>query len=162
MEITTKTIAILAIASVIGFGSLVVFSEIYLSVGFGLLDGRLNGYDVEAVTRYLALLSAENRQFYIGPFRALDTIVPPLLAATFTAIIWTLGSTLWRITVVFPLIYVIADLLENTLVGQILQVTTIDAETVSRASDMTQLKWLFPVLSLAMVFWLWRKGRKQA
>ena len=33
MEITTKTIAILAIASVIGFGLLVVFSEIYLSVG---------------------------------------------------------------------------------------------------------------------------------
>jgi hypothetical protein len=162
MAITTKTIAILAIASVIGFGSLVVCSEIYLSVGFGLLDGRLNGYDVEAVTRYLALLSAENRRVYIGPFRALDTIVPPLLAATFTAIIWTLGSTLWRIMVVFPLIYVIADLRENTLVGQLLQVTTIDAETVSRASDMTQLKWLFPVLSLAMVFWLWRKGRKQA
>ena len=51
MAITTKTIAILAIASAIGFGSLVVLSEIYLSVGFGLLDGRLNGYDVEAVKR---------------------------------------------------------------------------------------------------------------
>jgi hypothetical protein len=100
MEITTKTIAILAIASVIGFGLLVVFSEIYLSAGFGLLDGRLNGYDVEAVSRYLALLSAESRQFYICPLRALDTIVPPLLAATFSVIIWTLGSTLWRITVV--------------------------------------------------------------
>jgi len=162
MVITTKTIAILTIASVIGFGSLVVFSEIYLSVGYGLLDGRLNGYDVEAVTRYLALLSAENRQVYIGPFRALDTIVPPLLAATFTAVIWTLGSTLWRITVVFPVIYVIADLRENVLVGQILQVTTIDAETVSRASDMTQLKWLFTALSLAVVFWLWRQGRTQA
>ena len=162
MAITTKTIAILTIASVIGFGSLVVFSEIYLSVGYGLLDGRLNGYDVEAVTRYLALLSAENRQVYIGPFRALDTIVPPLLAATFTAVIWTLGSTLWRITVVFPVIYVIADLRENVLVGQILQVTTIDAETVSRASDMTQLKWLFTVLSLAVVLWLWRQGRMQA
>jgi hypothetical protein len=152
MEITTKTIAILAIASVIGFGLLVVFWEIYLSVGFGLLDGRLNGYDVEAVTRYLALLAAENRQYYIGPFSALDTIVPPLLAATFTAIIWTLGSTFWRITVVFPLFYLIADLRENALVGKILQVTTTDAETVSRASDMTQLKWLFTVLSLAVVF----------
>jgi hypothetical protein len=104
------------------------------------------------VSRYLALLSAESRQFYIGPFRALDTIVPPLLAATFSVIIWTLGSTLWRITVVFPLIYVIADLRENALVGQILQVTTTDAETVSRASDMTQLKWLFSVLSLTVVF----------
>ena len=162
MAITTKTIAILTIASVIGFGSLVVFSEIYLSVGYGLLDGRLNGYDVEAVTRYLALLSAENRQVYIGPFRALDTIVPPLLAATFTAVIWTLGSTLWRITVVFPVIYVIADLRENALVGQILQVTTLDAETVSRASDMTQLKWLFTLLSLAVVLWLWRQGQTWA
>ena len=162
MEITTKTIAILAITSVVGFGLLIVFSEIYLSVGSGLLDGRLYGYDVEAVTRYLALFSAENRQFYIGPFRALDIIVPPLLAATFTAIIGTLGSTLWRITVIFPLIYVIADLRENALVGQILQVTTTDAETVSRASDRTQLKWLFSVLSLAVVFWLWRQGRTQA
>jgi hypothetical protein len=162
MAITTKTIAILAIASVIGFGSLVVFSEIYLSVGSGLLDGRLNGYDVEAVTRYLALLSAEDLQFYIGPFRALDTIVPPLLAATFTAIIWTLGSTLWSIMVVFPLIYVIADLRENALVGQILQGNTLDAETVSRASDMTQLKSLFIVMSLAVVLWLWRQGRTQA
>jgi hypothetical protein len=162
MAITTKTIAILAIASVFGFGSLVVFSEIYLSVGSGLLDGRLNGYDVEAVTRYLALLSAEDLQFYIGPFRALDTIVPPLLAATFTAIIWTLGSTLWSIMVVFPLIYVIADLRENALVGQILQGNTLDAETVSRASDMTQLKSLFIVMSLAVVLWLWRQGRTQA
>ena len=162
MAITTKTIAILAIASAIGFGSLVVLSEIYLSVGFGLLDGRLNGYDVEAVNRYLALLSLGNRQFYIGPFRALDTIVPPLLAATFAAIIWTLGRSLWRTAVVFPLIYVIADLRENALVGQILQATTLDAETVSRASDMTQLKWLFTVLSLAVVLRLWRQGRTQA
>ena len=162
MAITTKKIAILAIASAIGFGSLVVLSEIYLSVGFGLLDGRLYGYDVEAVSRYLALLSSENRQFYIGSFRVLDTIVPPLLATTFAAIIWTLGSTLWRTTVVFPLIYVIADLRENALVGQILQATTLDAQTVSSASDMTQLKWLFTVLSFAVVLWLWRQGRTQA
>lgn len=126
MAITTETIAILAIASAIGFGSLVVLLEIYLSVGFGLLDGRLNGYDVEAVNRYLGLLSAENRQFYIGPFRALDTIVPPLLATTFAAIIWTLGKTLWRTEVVFPLIYGTADLRENALVGKILQATTLD------------------------------------
>ena len=137
-------------------------AEIYLSVGFGLLDGRLNGYDVEAVNKYLALLSSENRQFYIGSFRVLDTIFPPLLATTFAAIIWTLGSTLWRTTVVFPLIYVIADLRENALVGQILQATTLDAETVSSASDMTQLKWLFTVLSFAVVLWLWRQGRTQA
>ena len=117
MAIMTKTIAILAIASAIGFGSLVVLLEIYLSVGFGLLDGRLNGYDVEAVNRYFALLSPENRQFYLGPFRGLDAIVPPLLAATFAAIIWTHGSTLWRTAVVYPLIYVIADFRENALVG---------------------------------------------
>lgn len=127
MAITTETIAILAIASAIGFGSLVVLSEIYLNVGFGLLDGRLNGYDVEAVNRYLGLLSAENSQVYIGPFRALDTIVPPLLATTFAAIIWTLGKTLWRTEVVFPLIYGTADLRENALVGKILQATTLDA-----------------------------------
>ena len=126
MAITTETIAILAIASAIGFGSLVVLSEIYLNVGFGLLDGRLNGYDVEAVNRYLGLLSAENSQVYIGPFRALDTIVPPLLATTFAAIIWTLGKTLWRTEVVFPLIYGTADLRENALVGKILQATTLD------------------------------------
>ena len=127
MAITTETIAILAIASAIGFGSLVVLSEIYLNVCFGLLDGRLNGYDVEAVNRYLGLLSAENSQVYIGPFRALDTIVPPLLATTFAAIIWTLGKTFWRTEVVFPLIYVTADLRENALVGKILQATTLDA-----------------------------------
>lgn len=126
MAITTETIAILAIASAIGFGSLVVLSEIYLSVGFGMLDGRLNGYDVEAVNRYLGRLSAENSQVYIGPFRALDTIVPPLLATTFAAIIWTLGKTLWRTEVVFPLIYGTADLRENALVGKILQATTLD------------------------------------
>ena len=126
MAITTETIAILAIASAIGFGSLVVLLEIYLSVGFGLLDGRLNGYDVEAVNRYLGLLSAENSQVYIGPFCALDTIVPPLLATTFAAIIWTLGKTLWRTEVVFPLIYGTADLRENALVGKILQATTLD------------------------------------
>ena len=126
MAITTETIAILAIASAIGFGSLVVLSEIYLNVCFGLLDGRLNGYDVKAVNRYLGLLSAENSQVYIGPFRALDTIVPPLLATTFAAIIWTLGKTLWRTEVVFPLIYGTADLRENALVGKILQATTLD------------------------------------
>ena len=126
MASTTETTAILAIASAIGFGSLVVLSEIYLNVGFGLLDGRLNGYDVEAVNRYLGLLSAENSQVYIGPFRALDTIVPPLLATTFAAIIWTLGKTLWRTEVVFPLIYGTVDLRENALVGKILQATTLD------------------------------------
>jgi hypothetical protein len=163
MTISTKTLAILAIASAIGFTALVVLSEIYLSAGLGLLDGRLNGYDADAVTTYLGLLSEENRQFYIGPFRTLDTIVPPMLAATFAAMIWKLGNKLWRLTVIFPLIYVVADLRENALVGQILKAGNgnFDNAMAASASDMTQLKWLFTVLSLAAVLWLWRKGRAQ-
>ena len=91
----------------------------------------------------------------------MDSIVPPLLALTFSALIWTLGTPVWRATIILPLIYVIADLRENAIVGKILQSAgrDIDADLVANASDMTQLKWLFTVLSLGVVLWLWRKGR---
>jgi len=161
MALSTKTLAILTFASALGFGVLVVLSEMYLGVGDGLLDGRLIGYDVEAVTKYLGLLSKENLAFYIGPFRVLDSIVPPLLALTFSALIWTLGTPVWRATIILPLVYVLADLRENAIVGKILQSAgrDIDADLVASASDMTQLKWLFTVLSLGVFLWLWRKGR---
>lgn len=163
MAFSTKALAILTFASAIGFGALVVLSEMYLSAGNGLLDGRLNGYDGAAVFKYLELLPREGRAFYAGPFRILDSIVPPLLALTFIALIWTLGQRFWRVTIIFPLVYVFADLRENALVGQILQAGTknLDAGVVASASNMTQLKWLFTVLSLGVVLWLWRKGRTQ-
>ena len=163
MIFSTKTLTILTFTSAVGFGALVVVYEIYLSAGDGLLDVRLIGYDVGAVTNYLELLSNEARAFYLGPFRTLDTIVPPLLALTFIALIWSLGQKFWRVTVIFPLIYVFADLRENALVGQILRAgpKNLDGDMISSASDMTQLKWLFTVLSLAVVLWLWRKGRTQ-
>jgi hypothetical protein len=163
MIFSTKTLAILTFASALGFGALVALSETYLSAGYGLLDVRLIGYDVGAVTNYLELLSNEARAFYLGPFRTLDTIVPPLLALTFIALIWSLGQKFWRVTVIFPLIYVFADLRENALVGQILRAgpENLDGDMISSASDMTQLKWLFTVLSLAVVLWLWRKWRTQ-
>jgi hypothetical protein len=161
MVVSTKTIAVLAIALAVGLGLLVVLSGTYLSVGLGLLDGCLNGYDGEAVNRYLVKLSAESCQFYIGASRTLDIIIPLVLATTFAAIIWRLGSFLWRTTVFFSLIYVIADLRDNALVELMLQASTFDVGTLSAASDMTQLKWLFPVLSLAVFLWLWRQGRIQ-
>jgi hypothetical protein len=40
MAFSTKALAILTFASAIGFGALVVLSEMYLSAGNGLLDGR--------------------------------------------------------------------------------------------------------------------------
>ncbi len=118
MVLSTKTLAILTLASAIGFGALIVLSEMYLGAGDSLLDGRLIGYDVEAVTKYLGLLSKENFAFYTGLFWILDSIVPPLLALTFSALIWTLGTPVWRATIILPLIYVIADLRENAIVGK--------------------------------------------
>lgn len=163
MVVSTKTLALLTLASAILFGALVVLSEIYLSVGEGLLDGRVIGYDVDAVAKYLGQLPNESRTFYLGTFRTLDTILPPLLGLTFIALIWSLGQKFWRSTIIFPLIYVIADLRENALVGQILRagLKNLDANMVANASNMTQLKWLFIVLSLGVVLWLWRKGRAQ-
>lgn len=161
MRVSNTTMAMLAIASAVGFGASVLLSEIYLSVGDGLLDGRLAGYDTASVNQYLGLLPAEGLTFYIGSFRVLDTIVPPVLALTFIGLIWTLGKTFWRAAIIFPLVYAFADLRENALVGQILNagIGGSEDELVNNASDMTQLKWLFLVLSLGVVLWLWRKGR---
>ena len=161
MVSATKTIAVPAIALTVGLGLLVVSSGMYPSVGLGLLDARLNSNNLEAANRYLIKPFEESRQFYIGALRTLDIIIPLLLATTFAAIIWTLESFLWRTTFIFPLIYVIADLRDNVLVEQMLQASTFDVGTVSAASDMTQLKWLFPVLSLAVFLWLWRQERTQ-
>lgn len=163
MIFSSKTLAILTFASALGFGAMVVLSEIYLSAWDSLLDGRLIGYDVGAVTKYLELLSNEARAFSIGPFLSLGTIVPPLLALTFIALIWSLGQKFWRVTVIFSMICVFADLRENAFVGQILLAgfENLNGDMISITSDMTQLKWLFTVLSLAVVLWLWRKGWAQ-
>lgn len=163
MDFPTKVLGVMALIAALCFGMLIVSSEMYLSVGSGLLDGRMFGYDAAAVRLYLGQLSEPELWFYAGPFRLLDTVAPPLLALTFVGLIWTLGRSLWRMAVILPLVYLIADLRENALVGQILNIGIegLDANLVMKASNMTQLKWAFLVLSLGVVLWLWKKGRVQ-
>ena len=66
MAFSTKALAILTFASAIGFGALVVLTEMYLSAGNGLLDGRLNGYDGSAVFKYLELFITNTISIQIG------------------------------------------------------------------------------------------------
>ena len=151
----------LAAVAAIGFAILVVLSEMRLGYGEGLLDGRMGGYDVQAVRDYLTVLPPDALTFYIGTFRVMDTVIPPLIALALAAVIWSSSGRILRVLVLLPVLYVGCDLYENALVARVLAagIDGLNAADVAAASQMTMAKWAFTLASLAAAILTWRKTR---
>ena len=112
--------------------------------GLAIFDLRPTGYNYQDAQAFLDALSVEGRQFYLNVQHRLDLIYPPLLALT---LIWAIGRLAdahrtAAVLAIFPMIAMIADLLENAAVADLLEGGSqmMTAEMVSRASWHTIAK----------------------
>ena len=142
--------------------------------GLPVFDLRIGGYTFEEAKTYLAALTPEGRDIYLGPVRLIDTIFPGLLAATlYCALVvllrpW-LGSNA-RFVAILPIVPAIFDWLENAAVAAMLRAGAdgVTPEMVETASRWTVVKWWtdIPVLLATLVLALvaaWRRwGRSRA
>ncbi|WP_390915234.1 hypothetical protein [Pseudosulfitobacter sp. SM2401] len=154
-------LAVLMTLGVLGFIVLIVLSEQRLGVGEGLLDGRIGGYTVQDVYLYLQQISPQDRAFYLGPFRTLDTVVPLVMALGLAGMIWLHSAPILRVAALLPLFYLGFDWYENALVAQILTdgLKGLDMHLVTKASQMTVAKWAFLLASIGVTILAWRKAR---
>lgn len=135
-----------ALAAVL-FAVLAVMSVAYLETeAGGPFDGRLAGYSWDAAKAYLAALKPAQQALYTGSFRLLDTIFPTVLAASL--VLWArhLAPRPWRIVFyLLAALYLVADLVENALVAQMLAIgaENISPYPVAIAALFTKAKWAF-------------------
>lgn len=153
----------LAAAAAGMFAVLAAMSVGWLSPeGLSNFDARVLGYDADDARTYLAVLPDSSRALYLGWFRLLDTVFPVLAALAIGGILW-LNTADWHIlrrvvSLGMVLAYLLMDLAENSVVGRILETgDLVDSTLVGRASDLTQLKWLFLALSLVLLGAVWRR-----
>jgi hypothetical protein len=144
--------------------------------GLPVFDLRVGGYTLEEAKAYLAALTPEGREIYLGPVRWIDTLFPGLLAATlYCALVVLLRPRLGgaaRIVALVPIIPAAFDWLENAAVAAMLRAGAdgVTAQMVETASRWTVLKWWtdIPVLLATLVLALlaawrrWGPGRRVA
>jgi hypothetical protein len=136
-------------------------------------DLRPMGYSLEEARNFLGALSDEGRAFYLGTQHSLDTLYPPLLAATLGLGSWIMSPASSRL--VRMLLSGLAvpgmgfDLAENHAVSGLLAmpVAAIDAEAVMIASALTALKSLFTTIAMTTLLvltlaWAWRRWKRPA
>jgi hypothetical protein len=136
-------------------------------------DLRPFGYSVDEARSFLAVLSDDGRVFYRDMQHSLDTVYPPLLAATLGLGSWIMSPTPSK--VVRTLLAALAipgmgfDLAENHAVATLLAmpVAAVDAEPVMIASTFTILKSVFTTIAMTIllvltIVWAWRKWRRSA
>lgn len=157
-----RTLRTLAAVAAGMFAVLAVMSLGWLSPeGLSNFDARLLGYDADDARAYLAVLPESSRALYLGWFRTLDTVFPVLASLATGGILW-LSTADWHIlqlvvSLGMVLAYLMMDLAENSVVGRIIERDDpVDAALANRASDLTQLKWLFLALSLVLLGAVWR------
>lgn len=152
----------LAGLSVVLFITLFAVTELYLKPG-GLdpFDSRFTGYTPGQARAYLQALSeAGNTGVYLGLFRQMDSVFPVLLAATFLGAVWLNTSRLWWVLrgllMLFPLLYLWADLFENAQVAVMLKAgVAIDDATVQQADTLTRIKWFCVAICIMGVIGTW-------
>ena len=127
----------------------------------GLLpfDLRWSGYDQAAARAFLAALTPEAREVYLGPVRINDTVLPILLTLTLCL---PLGGWAWP-WFLPALAYGLLDLGENMAVAQLLHIgPEVAAGPVAVASALTMAKFaalaMALVLALAAIVARWRAG----
>ncbi|AHM04028.1 hypothetical protein roselon_01649 [Roseibacterium elongatum DSM 19469] len=123
--------------------------------GAALLDTRIAGYDLAAVSTYLTALGPEGRRFYIGPERMADTIFPiGLLGVLGFGTVLALRPVAPRLAPLAALpavIYFALDMAENAVVARLMMQgpDALRPEAVARASLLTL--WKFRLVGAACV-----------
>ena len=122
------------------------------------LDGRLN-YNYEQVNTLFNKMGREGRDIYYIMAGKVDMIYPIVYGVFFVLLIASLLKKLVpkKSKVIFlsflPLIGVLFDYLENFNTLMLLnKFPNITPEQVAYGSQMTQIKWLFLLMSILLVF----------
>ncbi|MCH2165180.1 MAG: hypothetical protein MK098_11080 [Marinovum sp.] len=160
---------VLGIASALLLGALFWLSERSLTpAGFDTFDGSPLGYDKAYAIAYLSALNDEARAIYTGPVRILDSLFPPVFTG-FLVLMLLRSIETWprplRVpAMLFPVAYLVFDLLENRAVAHMLSLPIKDLgeDLVARASLFTQAKYLsFMISGLAILLFgiLFRRGK---
>lgn len=134
-------------------------------------DMRPFGYSLDEARGFLVALPDDARQFYRGTQHLIDTLYPPLLAATLGLGIWALSpsSPRWLRPALASLAVagMVFDLAENWLVAGLLALpaASVDAQSVAAASSATILKSIFTTLAMTTLLLLtlgfaWRRWRR--
>ncbi len=131
-------------------------------------DLRPSGYSFEEAVRFLTVLSAEGRLFYLDVQHGLDFAYPILLAATLGFAIYLLTPRSWGLLkLVISIVAIpsaVFDHLENQAVAQMLHlnVEAVTSQLVDTASRWTVLKTISTTLAAAILFvllarWAWQR-----
>ena len=157
------------VLSVALFAALGILSKGWLEPeGLPIFDARLVGYDLTAAQAYLQGLTEDARELYLGLFRWLDSLLPVALFLTLAGLLWQGSAGHWvplrALIMCLPVLYLVADLLENAQVAEMLRAgVPLDAAMVRVASTYTQMKWLSLGLCFVMIMvgWLARRGKQE-
>jgi hypothetical protein len=150
---------ILVAATLILYLVLVLWSLPIISAAAGGLvpfDLRPMGYSFENAKEFIDALSSDGMAFYLGTQHTLDLFYPAMMAAVLVIALWRLSRNWHRtvrfVLVVFPIMGMLADYLENSAVTRMLHagVETITPEMVEISSRWTILK--SGATAVAMVF----------
>lgn len=115
--------------------------------GLQPFDSRFFGYTAAEGRVYLAALSEEARQVYLGDVRLLDTVFSMCLAGLLTWLLVRRAPGVWRALATLPMAFLVADLLENARVAAILLHGAPTAEMFGAASAATVAKYGFLMLT---------------
>lgn len=116
------------------------------SAGGTVFDLRPLGYSLAEAQAYLAVLTPQGAQMYLGAFRLADTLVPLLLTPTLCLPLRGRGQ-LWFLP---ALVYGLLDLWENLAIARLIHLgPDVDAQAVALASSLTQAK--FAALAVALL-----------
>jgi len=131
-----------------------------------IFDSLLLGYDGGDARALLRAMSPAQMATYLGAFRTLDTVFPPLLMLTLWGIIWQhtkAEPTYMRIGALLgPLLYLVFDLMENRSVAEILVAWPVVVDVdVAQAAIYTQAKWMCLALGFLVALWAWRFAAKE-
>ena len=127
----------------------------------GLLpfDLRALGYGPEEARIFLATLTPEGRDVYLGPVRINDTVFPVLFTLTLC-----LPVRRWNWAWTLPaLAYGLLDLADNLVVARMLQAgPEVGDGTIALASALTQGKFAAVVVAVVIsLYGLWQAWRRR-
>lgn len=162
---------VLALFTAAEYGVLVGWGGSTLSAASGglvVFDLRVTGYSPDEARVFLAALSPEGRQFYLGPVRVLDTVFPIAYTLCLCIAIWyrSLGLPHWLRAALTGLGvgYGALDLTENVYLAKILRAgpEALDEKLVHLASALTIGKFIIAALGLIVFFILLVRRRPAA
>lgn len=161
-------IAVLWLVSLALLAAMVAVSWVHLMPGGQLiLDSRITGYDVLAVSDYIDALGPLGIAKYVGPLHTLDTVFPAVLAITLAACILVAARGLPTLTkfllLLAPAAYGLADYAENMFVLGLLRSWqgTLDPEMVLWSSRLTVTKFAALGVTGAILVRLMTSRRRQ-